>query len=179
VTSPGVTSSTSCVIQLPYNHNEKIISVYYTLNTRAHITDRQRFTHFRTYFASSDAAHILREKFRYKLVSLMQGYIYGNVTSQGNVTGCAAFVVLDSEYFAEFFSNRLQPRPRACPAMFDKLKQIMWDEHCNKNGFGDFLRVIPCRWNELCDEEKTDPSQVITGHQFTYYVRDTYQPRCV
>jgi len=108
----------------------------------------------------------------------MQGYIYGNVTSQHNVTGCAALVVLDSEYFAEFFGDRLLRRAQACPAMFAKLKQIMWDEQCNAEGV-DLLRVIPCKRNKLCDEEKHDPSQVITGHQFTYHVRDTYQPRWV
>jgi len=106
-----------------------------------------------------------------------QGYIYGNVTSRHNVTGEMALVVLDSEYFTEFFGNRLLRRARACPAMFEKINRIMWDERCNSEGFEDFLRVIPCRKNELCDEETIDPSQVITGHQFTYRVQDTYQPR--
>jgi len=106
-----------------------------------------------------------------------QGYIYGNVTSQLNITGQIALVVLDSEYFTEFFGNRMLRRAKACPAMFEKIDKIMWDERCNKDGYEDFLRVIPCRTNELCKEERSDPSEVIAGHQFTYHVRDTYQPR--
>jgi len=108
-----------------------------------------------------------------------QGYIYGNVTSQHNVTQRMALVVLDSEYFAEFFGNRLVRRDKACPAMFDQVNAVMWDERCNRDGFEDFLRRIPCRKNELCEEETTSEQvQVIAGYQFTYHVRDTYQPRC-
>jgi len=106
-----------------------------------------------------------------------EGYIYGNVTSQHNVTGQMALVVLDSEYFTEFFGNRLLRRAKACPAMFEKVDRIMWDAHCNDDGPVDFLRAIPCRENELCEEEKSNPGLVIVGHQFTYRVRDTYQPR--
>jgi len=107
------------------------------------------------------------------------GYIYGNVTSQSNVTGQMALVVLDSEYFTHFFGNRLLPRDEACYAMFERLNTIMWDERCNTHGPEDFLRRIPCRRNELCEEETTDPTRVsvIPGYQFTYRVRDTYQPR--
>jgi len=106
-----------------------------------------------------------------------QGYIYGNVTSPHNVTGQMALVVLDSEYFTEFFGNRLLRRDEACGAMFEKINRIMWDERCNKDGFEDFMRRVPCRTNELCDEETSEPQQVIPGYQFTYRVRDTYQPR--
>lgn len=106
------------------------------------------------------------------------GYIYGNVTSsRRNVTGQMALVVLDSEYFTEFFRNRLRRRSEACGAMFDKMESIMWDERCNKDGFEDFLRRIPCQVNELCEEETIEPARVIAGYQFTYHVRDTYQPR--
>ena len=105
------------------------------------------------------------------------GYIYGNVTSPRNVTGQVALVVLDSEYFTEFFGHRLLRRNRACPAMFEKINGIMWDERCNQKGYEDFVRRIPCRRNELCEEETNEPDQVIPGYQFTYHVRDTNQPR--
>jgi len=105
------------------------------------------------------------------------GYIYGNVTSQQNVTGQMALVVLDSEYFTEFFGNRLLQRAKACSAMFDKINAIMWDEGCNWAGYEDFLRRIPCRINELCQDEMNEPDNVIPGYQFTYHVRDTNQPR--
>jgi len=105
------------------------------------------------------------------------GYIYGNVTSQQNVTGQMALVVLDSEYFTEFFGNRLLQRTNACSAMFEKINGIMWDEGCNGNGYEDFMRRIPCRMNELCEDEMKEPNNVIPGYQFTYIVRDTNQPR--
>lgn len=105
------------------------------------------------------------------------GYIYGNVTSQQNITGQMALVVLDSEYFTEFFGNRLLQRASACSAMFEKINEIMWDEGCNWEGYEDFLRRIPCRVNELCNDEMKDPHNVIDGYQFTYSVRDTNQPR--
>jgi len=107
-----------------------------------------------------------------------QGFIYGNVTSRHDVTGQMALVVLDSEYFSELFGNRLLGRANACSAMFDKINGIMWDERCNPHGLEDFLRRIPCRRNELCEEEETNtPPLVITGYQFTYHVRDTVRPR--
>ena len=106
-----------------------------------------------------------------------QGYIYGNVTSEQNVTGQMALVVLDSEYFTEFFGNRRLKRSEACPAMFQKVDAILWDERCNAHASMDFLRRIPCKRNELCDEETNDPPQVIPGYQFTYYIQDKIQPR--
>ena len=105
------------------------------------------------------------------------GYIYGNVTSQQNVTGQMALVVLDSEYFTEFFGNRLLPRANACSAMFEKISAIMWDEGCNGDGYEDFMRRIPCTANKLCADEMNEPANVIPGYQFTYSVRDTNQPR--
>ena len=105
------------------------------------------------------------------------GYIYGNVTSENSLTGMMALVVLDSEYFTTFFGNRLRRRASACPAMFEQLNAIMWDEHCNEHGYEDFMRRIPCKKNELCEEEMSNPSQVISTYQFTYHVRDTNQPR--
>jgi len=105
------------------------------------------------------------------------GYIYGNATSQQNVTGQMALVVLDSEYFTEFFGNRLLQRVNACSAMFQKINAIMWHEGCNREGYEDFLRQIPCRVNELCSDEVNEPHNVIPGYQFTYSVRDTNQPR--
>lgn len=106
-----------------------------------------------------------------------QGYIYGNITSKQNVTHSLTFVVVDSEYFLEFYGNRsVRPRTKACPAMFTKIDTIAWDQTCNVGGKEDFLRRIPCPRDELCvDEDK--PDWVITGFQFTYRVQDTSQPR--
>jgi len=88
-----------------------------------------------------------------------------------------ALVVLDSEHFSAFFGNRFLRRTNACAAMFESINKIMWDERCNINGLEDFLRRIPCTKNELCEEETNDPDHVIPQYQFTYHVRDTYQPR--
>ena len=110
-------------------------------------------------------------------VAETQGYIYGNITSSDNVTRRATFVVVDSEYFLYYFSNRsVTPRISACDSMFKKIDTIAWHETCHTDGKEDFLRQIPCAKNSLCVEE-TDPSQVVAGYQFTYHVQDTNQPR--
>jgi hypothetical protein len=106
-----------------------------------------------------------------------QGYIYGNITSKDNVTTDLALVVVDSEYFLEFFGNSsVMPRTKACPLMLKKVDTIAWDVDCNRGGQEDFIRKIPCPVGKLCVDEDT-PSHVVKGHQFTFSVQDTSQPR--
>ncbi len=108
-----------------------------------------------------------------------QGYIYGNITSPAysNLTTDLTFVVVDSEYFLEYYSNRtVIPHAKACPAMFSKIDTIAWDYPCNPDGREDFLRKIPCPHGQLCVDEDM-PKRVVDGYQFTYAVQDTTQPR--
>jgi len=111
-----------------------------------------------------------------------QGYIYGNITSRGPAnasTPPVTLVVVDSEYFLEFYGNRSRvPRSRACPAMFGKIQTIAWDARCHANGQEDFLRRIPCPKGQLCPDED-NPERVVPGYQFTYAVEDTNQPRYI
>ena len=110
-------------------------------------------------------------------VETTQGYIYGNVTASQNVSKKIAFVVVDSEYFLDYFSSRsTKPRTKACSEMFSKIDGIAWDRTCNAKASQDFLRYVPCTQNKFCDEEDS-PEWVIPGSQFTYHVRDTKQPR--
>ena len=106
-----------------------------------------------------------------------QGYIYGNVTARDNSTSTLTLVVVDSEYFLQYYGNHTtKPYSTACPAMFTKIDHIAWDQKCNDQGQQDFIRHIPCPHNELCADEDT-PKWVIPGFQFTYHVQDTTQPR--
>ena len=106
-----------------------------------------------------------------------QGYIYGNITTRGNFTTDVSFVVVDSEYFIEFYGNRSRtPRSLACPAMFNKIDRVAWDYPCNVKGWEDFLRKVPCPAGQLCTDED-EPSRVVPGAQFTYGIQDIKQPR--
>lgn len=114
-----------------------------------------------------------------------QGYIYGNITGTRNKGTKDAprrdarvqLVVLDSEYFAGFFSKRTPPALNGtCSEMFRDVDRIAWDERCLPNGKEDFLRGVPCPLGRLCDEE-TSEGDVEEGFQFTYHVQDIYQPR--
>lgn len=106
-----------------------------------------------------------------------KGYIYGNITSNKNTTTGVMFVVVDSEYFLEYYANRtLLPRSEACPVMFKKIETIAWEYNCNPEGKEDFLRNVPCERGKLCKEED-DPKMVIPGYQFTYNIEDIVMPR--
>ena len=106
-----------------------------------------------------------------------QGYIYGNISTKENFTTDMTLVVVDSEYFLQFYGNRsVQPRANACPAMFGKIEKIAWDYSCNPTGREDFLRRVPCPQGKRCvDEDNAD--RVVHGYQFTYAVQDINQPR--
>ena len=72
-----------------------------------------------------------------------QGYIYGNISTRENISSEMTLVVVDSEYFLQFYGNRsVQPRTNACPAMFGKIEKIAWDYTCKPDGREDFLRKI-------------------------------------
>lgn len=104
------------------------------------------------------------------------GYIFGNITSKSNFTYPLTFAVLDRTSFLEYYGNStILDKDIACERMFHKLNATSYDPKCNKNG-QDFLRRIPCKTNELCVDEDT-PWNVIKGNQFTYVIRDLYQPR--
>ena len=106
-----------------------------------------------------------------------QGYIYGNISTSENYTSVMTLVVVDSEYFLQFYGNRsAQPRTNACPAMFGKIKRIAWDYTCNPTGREDFLRRVPCPLGKRCADEDS-PERVVPGYQFTYAVQDINQPR--
>lgn len=108
-----------------------------------------------------------------------QGFIYGNITARrknDNRTNLMTLVVVDSEYFLEFYGNSTLPAAHACPVMFNKLDTIAFDFICKPNGMEDFLRKIPCPNNKLCVDED-DPHNVVPGFQFTYKVRDVQRPR--
>lgn len=110
-----------------------------------------------------------------------QGYIYGNITAVDS-SGAAVhredltLVVVDSEYFINFYGNRTLPLSDVCPVMLRKIDTIAFDYACNTEGVEDFLRAIPCPQGRLCSDED-NPSNVLSEHQFTFKVRDTQQPR--
>ena len=105
-----------------------------------------------------------------------QGVIYGNITTNANFTTNLQLVVVDSEYFIQFYGNRTLPTKEACPKMFNKIDTLAFDAVCFPRGVVDFLRKVPCKKGELCFDED-NPSNVIPGYQFTYKVRDTERPR--
>ena len=106
-----------------------------------------------------------------------QGYIYGNITSPNNVTMDVQLVLVDSEYFLEYYGNvTTANKNKACPAMFHKIDTIAWDYDCNPQGREDFLRRIPCPKGHLCKDEDS-PERVVRGMQFTYFIQDTAQAR--
>ena len=106
-----------------------------------------------------------------------QGFIFGNITTrENNRTNLLTLVVVDSEYFLEFYGNSTLPPEHACPVMFNKLDTIAFDYICKPNGMEDFLRKMPCPRNSFCTDED-DPHNVVPGFQFTYKVRDVQRPR--
>ncbi|XP_023223794.1 transmembrane protein 145 [Centruroides vittatus] len=108
------------------------------------------------------------------------GFIYGNITTEiQNASNIhkATFVVVDREYFLEFYQKRNLPNKSiACRDMFRKIDTIAYDSYCNEDGTQDFLRKVPCPTNKLCDDEDT-PERVVSGYQFTYAVQDNNQAR--
>lgn len=109
-----------------------------------------------------------------------QGFIYGNITksSYSNSTKNLTLVVVDSEYFLEYYGNSTIHNSQPCPAMFVKIDQIAFDYACKPRGLEDFLRKIPCPTSKLCVDED-NPNNVVPGYQFTYKVRDVQRPRFV
>lgn len=114
------------------------------------------------------------------------GFIYGNITSRENVKHRATFVVVDRQYFVDYYrKSRSEVRfknqfnlDRICTNMFEKIDIVAFDRNCKVNGTEDFLRNVPCALGELCEDEDT-PEHVVNGHQFTYAVQDNNQARYI
>jgi hypothetical protein len=60
--------------------------------------------------------------------------------------------------------------------MFARLNYTAFDRKCNNDGKGDFLRRIPCKKGEICEDEDS-PKNLIYGSQFTYVISNVNQPR--
>ncbi|XP_022242970.1 uncharacterized protein LOC106460515 isoform X2 [Limulus polyphemus] len=111
------------------------------------------------------------------------GYIYGNISTginnASNYSGnsYATLVVVDKQFFIEYYGNRsLSNKTEACQKMFQKINTIAYDSECNDVGSEDFLRHIPCPKDKLCEEEDV-AERVVPGHQLTYAVQNSNQPR--
>lgn len=103
-----------------------------------------------------------------------QGFVYGNVTSKSGPNNYFTLLLVDSEYFMEFYGN--QSFERNCKKMFRKIDTIAYDNPCNGHGTEDFLRKIPCPHGKLCVDED-NPVNVLSGYQFTYKVQNSATPR--
>lgn len=108
------------------------------------------------------------------------GYIYGNVTTGiNNVTQRATLVVVDREFFLDYYRKGLKYHTvgaDACSEMFSEIDTVAYDFHCKQNGTQDFVRNVPCIIGNLCEDEN-DPKNVVSGHQFTFAVPDDSQAR--
>lgn len=105
------------------------------------------------------------------------GYIYGNISSANVSDSRLTLVLVDSEFFVDYYGNRSTlSREKACHRMFGKINTIAFDSRCFPHGPEDFLRKIPCARGQLCPDED-DPKNVIPGYQFTYTVQDLKKPR--
>lgn len=108
------------------------------------------------------------------------GFIYGNISSQQAVKHKATFVVVDRQYFLDYYRKRKDQfssnKDNICQNMFEKIDTVAYDRNCKVNGTEDFLRNVPCLVGELCEDEDT-PERVVNGHQFTYAVQDNNQAR--
>lgn len=110
------------------------------------------------------------------------GFIYGNISSQQVVKHKATFVVVDRQYFLDYYRKSRDQfssnRDKICQNMFEKIDTVAYDRNCKVNGTEDFLRNVPCLVGELCEDEDT-PERVVNGHQFTYAVQDNNQARYI
>lgn len=105
-----------------------------------------------------------------------QGFIYGNITSHAKINSYFNLVLVDSEYFMEYYGNSSLINTAGCKKMFDKIDTIAFDSSCQKYRTQDFLRKIPCPTGKLCIDED-NPKNLQSGFQFTYKVQNIAQPR--
>ena len=94
-----------------------------------------------------------------------QGIIYGQVLPRTNADPHQqqnkkvsfmpnlTLVLVDSEYFMEYYGNRTSSNPSRCRHMFNKIDTIAFDYQCKPKGQEDFLRKVPCQENQLCIDE--------------------------
>nr|CAG4649218.1 EOG090X03T7 [Scapholeberis mucronata] len=109
--------------------------------------------------------------------SQTQGYIYGNVTTQANMSHFVTLAVLDRGYFLEYYGNSSMPQKKdACNLMFNRIDTVAYDSQCNDGGSQDLLRKIPCHVGQLCVDED-NPKNVVANFQFSFHVEDLSQPR--
>lgn len=102
------------------------------------------------------------------------GYIYGNITSKDIFPVPLTLAVLDKYTFADFYGNRsIVDKNKVCQKMFENINRTAFDQKCNPQGKGDFLRKIPCEYGKLCSDEVSP----LPGNQFTYVISDLIQPR--
>jgi len=113
------------------------------------------------------------------LLADTQGFVYGNITTKNKEhDNIATFVLVDSDYFLEFYGNISLHGTENCGKMFSKIDTIAFDFPCNvdNNHTEDFLRKVPCPVGKLCKDED-NPNNVLPGYQFTYRVQNSVQPR--
>lgn len=104
------------------------------------------------------------------------GYIFGNITSNGQFKYPITFAVLDRRHFIHYYKNRdIIDKELACQVMFQNLNTSAYHPKCNSCG-QDLFRRIPCSNGKLCIDEDT-PWNVIKNNQFTYVIQNTGQPR--
>lgn len=60
--------------------------------------------------------------------------------------------------------------------MFSRLNATAFDAKCNPSARGEYLRRVPCKEGDLCNDED-NPLNVILGNQFTYVISNLNQPR--
>lgn len=109
-----------------------------------------------------------------------RGYLYGRLSSKNFNSSDDLdmyLVVVDSQYFVQYYAQRELAGPDRCASMFSDIDTIAWDKFCFPRGQEDFLRRMPCAEGQLCTEELAEPSAVIEGQQFTYHIVDPRQPR--
>ncbi|WAR19684.1 TM145-like protein [Mya arenaria] len=113
------------------------------------------------------------------LLSDTQGFVYGNITAKDKKNNnYFTLVLVDSDYFLEFYGNLTLYGAENCEKMFHKIDTMAFDYPCHADpAHGeDFLRKVPCPVGKLCKDED-NPANVLPGYQFTYKVQNSVQPR--
>ncbi|KAH3854170.1 uncharacterized protein LOC127875469 isoform X2 [Dreissena polymorpha] len=106
-----------------------------------------------------------------------QGFVYGNVTAKDSkLNNKFTLVLVDSDYFLEFYGNQSVHGADTCSKMFRKIDTMAFDYPCHTDKTEDFLRKIPCPSGQLCIDED-NPKNVLPGYQFTYRIQNSVQPR--
>lgn len=157
------------------------ISILVKILLVLHLICEQNATHITGTFRSNDFFKLL-VKFGFQKTERHSqrdsfGYIYGNITSQDSFPVPITLAVLDKYDFLPYYGNRtLYDLDKACERMFTTIDHFAYDKKCHNKNPVDFLRRIPCRSGQLCDDEDA-PTNVVPGYQFTYVISNMNQPR--